>query len=156
MMRLLIASLLVLGMHGVFAGEAMPLADDPVLEARVMRLAVELRCLVCQNQTIADSHSGLAIDLKNQIRDQLGAGRSDAQVLAYMVERYGDFVLYRPPFKATTAARWVGPFVLLALGAVVIVLVVRRRRPRVAAARLTEAQRERAAAWLTDDPEVRP
>ena len=80
-----------LGTPHTFAAEAVPLAADPVLEARVMRLSVELRCLVCQNQTIADSHAGLAVDLKNQIREQLSAGRSESQVLAYMVERYGDF-----------------------------------------------------------------
>jgi cytochrome c-type biogenesis protein CcmH len=138
------------------ASEATPLAEDPVAEARVMRLAAELRCLVCQNQTIADSHAGLAIDLKNQIREQLRAGRTDAEVLAYMVERYGDFILYRPPLKASTGLLWYGPFALFALGGAVVVLVVRRRRPRAGAATFTEAQRERAAALLADVPEARP
>ena len=158
MKNFLLACLLVclssVGMPSAMAGEAVPLAQDPVLEAEVMRLAEELRCLVCQNQTIADSHAGLAIDLKNQIREQLRAGRSDAQVLAYMVERYGDFVLYRPPLKATTAVLWVGPFVLLAFGVAAAVLIVRRRRPGGAAAVQTEAQRKRAAAWLADKSEV--
>ena len=144
-----------LGTQHTFAGEAVPLAADPVLEARVMRLSVELRCLVCQNQTIADSNAGLAVDLRNQIREQLSAGRSDAQVLAYMVERYGDFVLYRPPLKATTALLWIGPFALLALGALVAVLIVRRRRPGAGAPLPTEAQRKRAAAWLADESEQR-
>ena len=148
-----IALISTLSMPHAIAGEALPLAEDPVLEAKVMRLAEELRCLVCQNQTIADSHAGLAIDLKNQIREQLRAGRSDAQVLAYMVERYGDFVLYRPPLKASTAVLWIGPFVLLGLGAAAAVLIVRRRRAGAAAP--TEAQRERAAAWLAHDPEIR-
>jgi len=136
-----------------FGGEAAPLAEDPVLEQRVMHLAEELRCLVCQNQTIADSHAGLAIDLKKEIRDQFRAGRSDAQVLAYMVERYGDFVLYRPPVKATTALLWYGPFALLAFGAATAVVVVRRRRSRPDASGLDDAQRQRAAALLADEPE---
>jgi cytochrome c-type biogenesis protein CcmH len=146
-----------LGLHGAFAGEAAPLADDPVLEARVTRLAEELRCLVCQNQTIADSHAGLAVDLKNQIREQLRAGRDDAQVLDYMVERYGDFVLYRPPVKTTTAALWYGPFVLLVLGIAAGVVAVRRHRPRGADPAASPAQRARAAAWLADESnEARP
>jgi cytochrome c-type biogenesis protein CcmH/NrfF len=111
------------------AGEAAPLAADPVLEARVTRLAEELRCLVCQNQTIADSHAGLANDLKQQIREQLRAGRSDQQVLDYMVERFGDFVLYRPPVKASTALLWYGPFALLGVGGLVAWRVMRRHRP---------------------------
>lgn len=137
------------------AGEAAPLAADVALEARVAQLATQLRCLVCQNQTIADSHAPLAVDLKNQIREQLGAGRSEAEVTQYMVDRYGDFVLYRPPVKASTAFLWYGPFALLALGAGAAVLVVRRRRPRAAPA-WTDAQRQRAAALLAGDPEQRP
>ena len=151
----LFACISALGLQPGVAAEAVPLAADPVLEARVMRLSVELRCLVCQNQTIADSNAGLAVDLRNQIREQLSAGRSESQVLAYMVERYGDFVLYRPPLKATTALLWVGPFALLALGALVAVLIVRRRRPGAGAPLPTEAQRKRAAAWLADESEQR-
>ena len=151
----LLACFSFVGLQHANAREAVPLAADPVLEVQVMRLSEELRCLVCQNQTIADSNAGLAIDLKNQIRDQLRAGRSDSQVLAYMVERYGDFVLYRPPLKATTALLWVGPFALLALGAAVAVLIVRRRHLRTGATALTEAQRNRAAAWLADEQEAR-
>jgi cytochrome c-type biogenesis protein CcmH len=152
----LLACLFAANLPFASAGEATPLAEDPVLEARVMRLSEELRCLVCQNQTIADSHAGLAIDLKNQIREQLRAGRTDAEVLAYMVERYGDFVLYRPPVKATTAALWYGPFALLAFGAAVVVVVVRRRRPHAEDAPFTDAQLQRAATLLADEPEVRP
>jgi cytochrome c-type biogenesis protein CcmH len=87
--------------HRAAAG-AQNVAADPALEARVNALSAELRCLVCQNQTIADSHADLAVDLKNQVRDQLKAGRSEKDVIDYMTTRYGDFVLYRPPFKATT------------------------------------------------------
>lgn len=121
-----------------------------------MRLADELRCLVCQNQTIADSHAGLAVDLKNDIREQLRAGRTDDQVLAYMVERYGDFVLYRPPVKATTVPLWYGPYALLAVGGVVAVAAVRRRRAGREPVALTEAQRERLSAQLADPGEAAP
>jgi len=148
------AGLLAVAMSCAVAGEAAPLAADPMLEARVMHLSAELRCLVCQNQTIADSHAPLAVDLKNQIREQLGAGRSDAEILQYMVDRYGDFILYRPPLKASTAMLWYGPFALLALGAAATVVVVRRRRPRAAQA-FTDAQRQRAAALLAGDTEPR-
>jgi cytochrome c-type biogenesis protein CcmH/NrfF len=102
---------------GVPAAEAVPIADDAALEARVDGLAAQLRCLVCQNQSLADSHAGLAIDLKNQVREQLRAGRDEAQVIDYMTQRYGDFVLYKPPFKATTVVLWTGPALLALLGA---------------------------------------
>lgn len=95
------------------AGEALPVAADPELEARVSRLAEELRCLVCQNQTLADSHAPLALDLKNQVREMLASGRDEKDVVEYMVTRYGDFVLYRPPLKATTLLLWTGPLLLL-------------------------------------------
>jgi len=119
--------------------------EDPGLERRVTSLAHELRCLVCQNQTIADSNAPLAQDLRNQIREQLKAGKSERDVIDFMVVRYGDFVLYRPPFKATTVALWTGPFVLLALGAW---LLVRRVRKKAPAPELTEAERRRAAQLL--------
>ena len=109
-------------------GEARPASDDPAIEARMLALAGELRCLVCQNQTIADSHSGLAEDLRQQIREQLRQGRSEAEIRDYMTARYGDFVLYRPPFKTTTALLWLGPAVLLALGLAVLGAVLRRRQ----------------------------
>lgn len=101
---------------------------DARVEERLRDLATELRCLVCQNQTIADSNAPLAIDLRQQIRTQIGQGRSDAQIRDYMVQRYGDFVLYRPPLKATTALLWGGPLLLMAIGVGVFVRLVRRRR----------------------------
>ncbi len=109
------------------AKEAAPASDDPVLEAKVMRIAAELRCLVCQNQTIADSHADLAQDLRNQVRDMLRQGRSEGEILAYMTERYGDFVLYRPPVKSTTTLLWYGPALLLVGGVIVLIVVLRRR-----------------------------
>ena len=109
------------------AKEAVPAVEDPVLEARVQAVAAELRCLVCQNQTIADSTSGLAEDLRREVREQLKRGVSNDAVVQYMTDRYGDFVRYRPPFKATTALLWIGPSALLVLGLGGLVLVLRRR-----------------------------
>lgn len=100
---------------------------NPKLEARMLAIATELRCLVCQNQTIADSHAPLALDLRQQVRELIEKGKTDAEIIAYMTDRYGDFVLYRPPFKTTTALLWVGPGVLLVAGLAVLVLVLRRR-----------------------------
>ena len=109
------------------AQEAAPAAADPELEARMVRITAELRCLVCQNQTIDDSNAGLAIDLKNQVREMLRRGDSDQQIIAFMTERYGDFVLYRPPLKKTTAILWFGPAILLVGGLLILFLVLRRR-----------------------------
>jgi cytochrome c-type biogenesis protein CcmH len=120
--------------------------EDPGLEKRVTALAHELRCLVCQNQTLADSNAPLAVDLRNQIREQLKAGKTERDVVDFMVARYGDFVLYRPPFKASTVALWLGPFVLLALGAWILYRRVSRRR--APEPQLSAADRARAAKLL--------
>ena len=101
---------------GAFAAEVAAPGADPQLEARVQRVAGELRCLVCQNQTIADSHAELAQDLRAQVRTMLASGKSEAEVREFMVARYGDFILYRPPFKSTTLLLWVAPFGLLLAG----------------------------------------
>jgi cytochrome c-type biogenesis protein CcmH len=114
--------------------EAPLTAADPVLEARVMKIAAELRCLVCQNQTIADSHADLAVDLRNQVREMLKKGQTQDQIIEYMTARYGDFVLYRPPVKNTTALLWFGPAVLL-VGGIAVLITVLRRRSRLAADR---------------------
>ena len=110
------------------AKEAVDVAGNPALEARVMVMAAELRCLVCQNQTIADSHADLAVDLRNQIREQMAKGQSDDQIRDYMTARYGDFVLYKPPFKPTTALLWVGPPVLLLSALAGLFLMLRARQ----------------------------
>jgi len=119
----------VLACAGVWAlaNEAAPSSADPALEARVMKLSTELRCLVCQNQTIADSHAELAVDLRRQVREMLQAGQSEQQVIDFMTARYGDFVLYRPPFKALTALLWVGPALMMVLGLGTLFVVLRRR-----------------------------
>jgi cytochrome c-type biogenesis protein CcmH len=119
-------ALLVLGASAV-AAPAQPTAADPELEARVMAIAVELRCLVCQNQTIADSHAGLAIDLRNQVREMLRQGKTRDDVIAYMTARYGDFVLYRPPLKESTALLWLGPALLFAAGMGLLAVMLRKR-----------------------------
>jgi cytochrome c-type biogenesis protein CcmH len=121
-------------------------AEDAALDKRVMELSAELRCLVCQNQTLADSNADLAVDLRRQIREQLRSGKSERDVLDFMVQRYGDFVLYRPPFKANTVLLWGGPFLLLLLGLILLVRKVRatnRQDPP-----LSDAQRTRAAALI--------
>jgi cytochrome c-type biogenesis protein CcmH len=109
------------------AREAAPATADPALEARVMRVASELRCLVCQNETIAGSHAELAVDLRNQVREMLRQGQTEQQVFDYMTARYGDFVLYRPPVKSSTAVLWYGPAALLLVAVAVLILIVRRR-----------------------------
>ena len=123
----LAALLLAFGMLPASANEAVPAAADPVLEARMLAITAELRCLVCQNQTIADSHADLAVDLRQQVRELLQKGMNEQQIADYMTERYGDFVLYRPPFNRATALLWIGPGVLLVAGLAVLVLVLRRR-----------------------------
>jgi cytochrome c-type biogenesis protein CcmH len=109
------------------ANDAAPAAEDPVLEARMTRIASELRCLVCQNQTIADSNADLAQDLRRQVREMLRKGDDDATIIQYMTDRYGDFVLYRPPVKGTTLLLWFGPALMLLLGFGALALVMRRR-----------------------------
>lgn len=121
-------------------------AQDPAIEKRVQSLAQELRCLVCQNQTIADSNAPLAVDLRNQIREQAAAGKTDKDIIDFMVARYGDFVLYRPPFKATTLLLWVGPFLFLVGGLFFLVRFLRARR--VPEPQLSDADRQRAAKLL--------
>jgi cytochrome c-type biogenesis protein CcmH len=122
------------------------LAQEANLERRVTDLAHELRCLVCQNQTIADSNAPLAVDLRNQIREQLAAGKSERDVVDFMVARYGDFVLYRPPLRASTVLLWVGPFVFLIAGFWFLARVLRRRR--ISEPQLSDAERSRAAKLL--------
>jgi cytochrome c-type biogenesis protein CcmH len=157
-MRLMFAMTVLiwaLGPGGVAAqapaeSKAAPLSADPVLEARVLKIAEELRCLVCQNETIAASQADLAKDLRQQIREQLGEGRTQAQILEFMSQRYGDFVLYRPPLQLSTLLLWGGPFVLLLLGAIVLVLHIRRRDPQAEPAPLTPAELQRAQRLLDE------
>jgi cytochrome c-type biogenesis protein CcmH len=128
-LRVLAFLLLAATVKWVSAKEAAPAAADPALEQRVMTLASELRCLVCQNQTIADSNAPLAEDLRNQVREKMRQGSSNSEIIDYMVARYGDFVLYRPPLKLTTVLLWFGPLLLLAAGFAILLRRVLRRRP---------------------------
>jgi len=125
--RALFAAVVLAASALAAAKEAPPEAADPAIEARMVRITSELRCLVCQNQTIADSNAGLAVDLRRETRDMLKQGKSDAEIVDYMTARYGDFVLYRPPLRATTALLWFGPALLLLIGAGVLVFTLRRR-----------------------------
>ena len=123
----LLAAMFALLACAAGAKEAAPAAPDPVLEARMLEITTELRCLVCQNQTIADSHADLAVDLREEVREMLQRGQSKQQILDYMTARYGDFVLYRPPVKTTTWMLWFGPLLLLAGGLAGLALVLRHR-----------------------------
>ena len=123
-------------------------SDNPALEKKVLEVSNELRCLVCQNQTIADSNADLAVDLKNQVRQQLSEGRSKQEILKYMAERYGDFVLYKPPFNAATVMLWVGPFLLMLLGLILLVRQIKQRKQELAQETFSTQDIERARQLL--------
>ena len=143
--------LIVLFLSGpVWAGEARPLADDPAAEARLKHLAVELRCLVCQNQTLADSNAPLAEDLRREVREMIAKNMSDQEIIEFLTARYGDFVLYRPPVKSTTALLWVGPFILLAIGGTALIISLRRRAGKVVDVPVTEDEHRRVEQLLAE------
>lgn len=146
--------LLLLTAAPVAAQQARPMAEDPLLEERLMNLSRELRCLVCQNETLADSRADLAVDLRNEIREQMKAGKTDQEILAFLTARYGDFVLYRPPVKATTYFLWFGPFVLLLGGLLLLFRYVKQRRQLITEKPLSVDQRRNVEALLqTSDQE---
>jgi cytochrome c-type biogenesis protein CcmH len=147
---LLLAALLALGPSLAHADEATPTENDPVKQSRTVRLTEQLRCLVCQNQTIADSSAELAVDLRRQVREQVAAGRTDEEIIKYMTDRYGDFVLYKPPVKTTTILLWAGPVVLLIVGLLLLFRIVRNRRELPDAAPLTPEERARAKTLLAE------
>ena len=132
------------------AEEARPLADNPQIEARLKTLAVELRCLVCQNQTLADSNAPLAEDLRREVREMIAKDMSDKEIIDFLVQRYGDFVLYRPPWKASTTLLWLGPFLLLIAGATGLVFALRRRQKKLADVTLSEEEHNRVAQLLSE------
>lgn len=138
----IVVVILFLPMLG-FAKEAAPMAADPVMEKRVNEIAGELRCLVCQNQTIADSNAGLAIDLKNQVREMVAKGQTQDEIVDYMVKRYGDFVRYRPPLKPTTYLLWSGPLILMVLGLFILIYNLKKRKIAVADAPLSDDEHAR-------------
>ena len=152
MKRLILLSLIVASLSGfVRAKEAQPASDDPVLEERVMNLARELRCLVCQNETLADSRADLAEDLRNQIREQMKAGKSDKEIVAYLTQRYGKFILYNPPIDPTTYLLWFGPFVLLLAGLFVLFRFLKQRHALINDQPLSTDERQRAENLLNAD-----
>ena len=150
-------SILLTGLFLSFAMTGVGLAQNntapsvsanPALEKKVLEVSNELRCLVCQNQTIADSNADLAVDLKNQVRQQLSEGRSKQEILKYMTERYGDFVLYKPPFNAATVMLWVGPFLLMLLGLILLVRQIKQRKQELAQETFSTQDIERARQLL--------
>ncbi len=159
MMRTILALFIAVALQAAMpaaAADAVPTDMDPGKAARAVNLAEKLRCLVCQNQTIADSNAALANDLRGQIREQIAAGKSDDEILTYMTNRYGDFVLYQPPFKATTLLLWLGPAILLLGGLALLVRNLARRRAGEIAMTdeiaLTAEEKSRAAQLLAGEP----
>ncbi len=132
------------------AKEAQP-AEDPQIEQRMRALTQQLRCLVCQNETLADSQADLAEDLRREIRSQMKAGKSDQEILAYLTERYGDFVLYKPPVKSTTYLLWFGPFVLLVVGVFALYRYLKQRKELIHEKPLTPDERRRAEELLRSE-----
>ena len=151
-----LAMALALAVPPAFATDAAPTEKDRVAQARAVKLSETLRCLVCQNQTIADSNAELAVDLRRQVREQIAAGKSDDEIITYMTDRYGDFVLYRPPVRATTVLLWGGPALLLAIGAFVLMRIMRERRAAPEAPPLTAEERARADALLASPTKKDP
>jgi cytochrome c-type biogenesis protein CcmH len=148
---LLLIAVVALSPLVVSAADAVPTEKDSVASSRAVKLSEKLRCLVCQNQTIAESNAELAQDLRRQVHEQIAAGKSDDEIVDYMVARYGDFVLYQPPVKATTVLLWGGPALLLLLGAFGVVRVLRARRAEAEPPPLTAEERERATQLLSGD-----
>lgn len=142
--------LLLLFPNVATAYEAPPLAANPQAEARLKALAVELRCLVCQNQTLADSNAPLAEDLRREVREMIAKDMSDKEIIDFLVSRYGDFVLYRPPWKLTTTLLWVGPFLLVGAGTIGLVFALRRRQKKMTDVTLSEAEHNRVTQLLSE------
>jgi cytochrome c-type biogenesis protein CcmH len=135
---------------GAWAKEATPLAEDPVVEQRLIAISEELRCLVCQNESLAGSRSDLAMDLRRELRSLIKQGKTDDEIREFMVSRYGDFVLYRPPVKPSTWLLWAGPFGLMALGVAALFVYLRRRNVDIGADLLTDDERKRAEKLLQE------
>jgi cytochrome c-type biogenesis protein CcmH len=138
----------LLCLQNAIANDAVPLADDPVVEQRLISISEEMRCLVCQNESLAGSRSDLANDLRREIRILIKEGKSDDQIRSFMVERYGDFVLYRPPVKPITWLLWIGPFVILLIGIGVLLTYLRRRNQAPVAKALSDEDNQKMDALL--------
>ena len=132
------------------AGEASPMAEDPVVEARLVHISQELRCMVCQNESLSSSRADLADDLRREVRDLIRANKSDQEIKDFLVSRYGDFVLYRPEVKPLTWVLWFGPFVVLLMAAIFLLAYLRQRRLAVHPQALSDADRARVEQLLKD------
>ena len=131
--------------------EAVPVAEDPVVEKRMLALTMDLRCLVCQNESIADSRADFSNDIRREIREQIKANKTDEEIVQFLVDRYGDFVLYNPPMKPTTIFLWFGPVILFIIGLGSLIIYLRRRRAQIEDVSLSEVQLERAEALLNEN-----
>lgn len=136
---------------GASAKEAAPLAEDPAVEQRMVKITEELRCLVCQNESLAGSQADLAKDLRQEVRELIKSGKTDDEVKEFLVSRYGDFVLYRPQVKPVTYLLWGGPFLLLIAGILALMRYLRRRNRQLTEVPLTEEERQRAEALLKEN-----
>ena len=152
-MRKFILFLVLLWSTSALAGVEVHKFDNPEQEQQYNRLVAELRCLVCQNQNLADSNAELAQDLRQEVYEMIQNGATDQEIVSFMVARYGDFVLYRPPFKTTTAFLWIGPFIILVAGFVILLVFVLKRRQNVAV-ELDETEQARARQLLNDNNET--
>lgn len=149
MKRLLLAlSLLFVIVQPGHAKEAVPVSANPAIEKRMIALAQNLRCLVCQNESLAASQAELALDLKQEIREMMIKGMSDKEIVAYLVHRYGDFVLYKPPVKSTTLLLWYGPFLFLVIGLIVLFITIKKRRSQIDETQLSHDEEQRAQSLL--------
>lgn len=139
-----------------YAGQAKDLAEDPVLEKRMVALAQNLRCLVCQNESLASSRSDLAKDLRQEVREKMKSGMSDQQIVDFLVSKYGDFVLFDPPMKKDTLLLWYGPFALLMIGLIGLVIQLRKRKTQISEVVLSAEDAQRATALLNTpkDPQI--
>ena len=148
MKRLLALMMLALPL-AVLAADATPTDLDPVAAKRAVEISAQLRCLVCQNQSIAESNAELAVDLRRQVNEQIKAGKSDREIVDFMVDRYGDFVLYKPPFNMTTLLLWLGPLVLGVLAVIAFARTLRARNRAIVERPLTDAERAEAERLLS-------
>lgn len=147
---LFFATLLFVFVHAE-AKEAAPVAADPAIEKRMIALSENLRCLVCQNESLAASQAELALDLKQEIREMMKKGESDKQIVDYLVHRYGDFVLYKPPVKSTTLLLWYGPFLFLVAGLAALYFTIRKRRSQIVETALSQDEQQRAQSLLENN-----
>jgi cytochrome c-type biogenesis protein CcmH len=127
--------------------------EDPAVEKRLQALSKELRCLVCRNETLADSPAGLADDLRREVREQIKAGKTDQEIIAFLTQRYGQYILYRPQVRPTTYLLWFGPFVLLIGGLLILFYYIRQRRDSISDTPLTPEERQRATDLLASSSE---